>query len=91
MSVETDLYVEFPDDAHTCSSRPGLDPGVWPKNVDIRGHFQLVGDNGRSLSVLDLGGVIQVAGIDVTNSGHLDEMATRLTKLANRLRERIAA
>ena len=88
MTAAADLCVEFPDDAHTYTTRPGLDPGVWPKNVDIRGHFQLVGDNDRSLSVLDLGGVIQVAGIDVTNPDHLDEMAARLTGIAARLRER---
>jgi hypothetical protein len=88
VTVDLDLHTEFPDGTHTNTTTPGLTPGVWPKTVDIRGHFQLVGTDGRSLSVLDLGGMVQVAGIDVTNPDHLDEMAARLVGIANRLRGR---
>lgn len=77
--------------AHTYDARDGLEAGVWPERVDIRGHFQLVGTNKRSLCLVDLGGLIEVAGVHVHNPDHLDEMAARLTHLATRLRERTAS
>lgn len=78
-------------EAHTYDSPGGLEAGVWPERVDIRGHFQLVGANRRALVVGDMGGLIDIGGVHVYDPDHLDEMAARLTRLATRLRERTAA
>jgi hypothetical protein len=73
------------DDLHT-DVEHRFSPGVYPS--DPQGHTLLVGDNERSLTVVDLGGVIQVGGVDVTNPDHLDQLADRLRQRANRMRER---
>jgi hypothetical protein len=75
----------LPDTSHT-EVETRLNPGVYPS--DPQGHTILVGDNQRSLTVVDLGGVIQVGGVDVTNPDHLDQLADRIRQRANRMRER---
>lgn len=81
--MSTDVTIA--DDAHTYEERR-LGPGVYPSA--IRGHALLVGTNQRSLTVVDLGGVIQVAGIDVTDPDHLGTFADHLRHVAGRLRNR---
>jgi hypothetical protein len=73
------------DDAHT-SPEHRLDPGVYISHGP--GHALLVGTNQRNLVVVDLGGVIQVAGIDVTNPDHLDAFAEYFQRLAMTFRTR---
>lgn len=72
------------DDSHT-HTETRLNPGVYPS--DPQGHTILVGTNERSLTVIDLGGVVQVGGIDVTSPDHLDALAARLHQAAGRLRQ----
>lgn len=64
-----------------------LNPGIY-LNDPRSGHAYLVGTNNRSLTVLDLGGVISVAGLDIRDPDHLDRLADRLHLLADRLRTR---
>lgn len=73
------------DDSHT-HVELRLSPGVYPATPDD--HTLLVGDNQRSLTVIDLGGVIQIGGVDVTNPDHLDALADRLRQRATCMRER---
>lgn len=63
-----------------------LNPGIYPS--DPQGHTLLVGTNNRAMTVLDLGGVAQVAGLDIRDPDHLDCLADRLRELADRLRNR---
>lgn len=63
-----------------------LTPGVYPS--DPQGHTLLVGTNNRAMTVLDLGGVAQVAGLDISDPDHLDGLAARLHELADRMRAR---
>lgn len=79
-----------PGDNHTYAS-DRLTPGVWPKKIDIRGHFQIVGTNKRAITIGDLGGVIDFGGINVDDPAVLDEAAARLRVLADRLRQRQAS
>lgn len=70
-------------------ANPNLGPGVWPDRRDLLPrHFQLVGDNPRALVVSDMGGLISVGGVEVTNPQHLEEFALRLSALAAVYRER---
>ncbi|MFY1686389.1 hypothetical protein [Plantactinospora sp. WMMB782] len=71
------------DDSHTREEHR-LDPGVYPS----KGHVLLVGTNERNLTVIDLGGVIQVGGIDVTDPDHLDALAEYFQRLAVTFRAR---
>lgn len=79
------VYLEPP---HTWAATLGA--GIWPKKVDIRGHYQIIGDNARSLVVSDMGGLIDIGGIHVTNPDDLDEAADRLHGLAEKMRTRAA-
>lgn len=71
------------DGSHT-SEETHLDPGVYTS----KGHALLVGTNQRNLAVVDLGGVIEVAGIDITNPDHLDAFAEYVQRLAATFRAR---
>jgi len=73
------------DSAHTYDGTR-LDPGVYLSPG--YGHAQLVGVNQRSLVVVDLGGVVQVAGVDVTDPEHLDAFAEYFQRLAVAFRAR---
>lgn len=77
------LAAHIADDAHT-QIEQRLDPGVTLS----KGHALLVGTNQRNLVVLDLGGVIQVAGIDVTDPDHLDALGDHFRDLGRKMRER---
>lgn len=79
------MIADLHDDSHTYVEHR-LTPGVYPS--DPQGHTILVGDNQRSLTVVDLHGVIQVGGVDVTHPDHLDLLADRLRQCANRMRDR---
>ena len=63
-----------------------LDPGIYLS--DPQGHTLLVGTNDRSLTLLDMGGLASVAGLDVRDPDLLDRFADRLHQLADRLRAR---
>ncbi len=80
-------------EAHIAIAPAGLDAGVWPKAIPNVGpnHFQIIGVNRRNLVVCDLGGVISVGGVEVTDPDHLDEFAARIAHLATVYRERTAA
>ncbi|RKR92649.1 hypothetical protein BDK92_7091 [Micromonospora pisi] len=82
---DDDLSALAAANMHTDDSR-GLAPGVYLS--DPQGHAQLVGTNDRAVIVVDLGGVIQVGGINVEDADHLERFAARLTELAARLRKR---
>lgn len=73
------------DDSHTREEHR-LNPGVYLSN----GHALLVGTNQRNLVVVDLGGVIQVAGIDVTDPDHLDVLGDYFRELGRTMRKRRA-
>lgn len=75
------------DTSHT-DTETRLNPGVYPS--DPQGHTLLVGDNQRALTVVNLGGVIQVGGVDVTDPDHLDALADRLRLVAAQRRAHIA-
>lgn len=72
---------------HRATSR---EPGVYL--YDPQGHALLVGSDPtgevRTLVVLDLDGVVSVAGVEVRDPDHLDRMAERLHTNADRLRRR---
>lgn len=72
------------DDAWTNPS--DLDPRLYLS--DPQGHALLVGTNGRALTVLDMGGLVDVASVHVTSPEGLEQMAERLRMLADRLRRR---
>ena len=72
------------------TANPNLGPGVWPRRGLLPRHFQIVGDNPRALLVCDMGGLIDIGGVHVTDPDHLDEMADRLHELAGVMRERNA-
>jgi hypothetical protein len=75
--------------AFTSDARPGLAPGVWPKPRDLLPrHFQIVGENHRTLVVSDMHGLIDLGGVHVKDPDHLDEMADRLHGLADEMRAR---
>lgn len=73
----------LPDTSHTTVEHR-TSPGVYPS--DPQGHTLLVGVNQRALTVVNLGGVVQVGGVDVTDPDHLDLLADRLRQLAARKR-----
>ncbi len=79
------LIANHSDDSHSYDE-PRLSPGVYPS--DPQGHTLLVGENSRSLTILDLGGVIQVGGLDIREPDHLDGLAARLHQAAERMRAR---
>ncbi|MBM0257361.1 hypothetical protein [Micromonospora sp. 4G55] len=79
------LAAQLGDNSFT-TSESRLAPGVYPS--DPQGHTLLVGTNNRAMTVLDLGGVVQVAGLDITDPHHLDVLADRLHELADRMRAR---
>jgi hypothetical protein len=82
-------HTEMTSDAFDFIDRAQLEPGVWPKSPDLLPrHFQLIGLNRRALVVGDMGGLIEVAGVHVTDPDHLEEMASRLAALAGVLRRR---
>ena len=83
IDAEGVLAAHLADDSHT-SEELRLDPGVYLS----RGHALLVGTNQRNLVVVDLGGVIEVAGIDVTDPDHLDAFAEYFQRLAATFRAR---
>jgi hypothetical protein len=71
-------------EAFTGPDRTGLDPGVWPKPRGLLPrHFQVIGVNRRTLVVSDMGGFIELGGVQVTDPDHLDEIADRLHELAD--------
>jgi hypothetical protein len=74
-------------DNHTYAN-DRLAPGVWPKNVDRRGHFQIVGTNRRSIVVSDMHGLIDIGGVHVDDPQVLAEAARRLMLLAQRMADR---
>jgi hypothetical protein len=66
-----------------------LDPGLYPS--DPQGHTQLVGQTTswgevRSLAVLDMGGVVTIAGVEVRDPDVLDRLAERLHQNAASMR-----
>jgi hypothetical protein len=71
------------DDAHT-NVETHHAPGVYLS----KGHALLVGDNQRNLVVVDLGGVIQVAGIDVADPDHLDALSGYFREVGQKMRSR---
>lgn len=75
------------DDAHT--EPTNRRPGVYLS--DPHGHALVVGTNGRALTVLDTGGVVEIAGVHVTSAEPLEQLADRLVMLAGRMRSRAAA
>ena len=83
IDAQGNLAAALADNSHT-SEELRLDPGVYLS----RGHALLVGTNERNLVVVDLGGVIEVAGIDVTDPGHLDAFADYFQRLAATFRAR---
>jgi hypothetical protein len=83
IDAQGNLRADLADDSHT-SQELDLDPGVYLN----RGHALLVGTNQRNLVVVDLGGVIEVAGIDVTDPDHLDAFADYFQRLAATFRAR---
>lgn len=72
-------------DSHTYVNARLL-AGCYP--TDPQGHTLLVGRNARSLVVADMGGCINVGGVQVVDPAHLDALADRLRMNAARLRER---
>lgn len=83
--IDADGTAHIADDSHTRDERR-LDPGVYLSPG--YGHALLVGINQRNLTVLDLGGVIQVGGINVTDPDHLDEFAAYWAEIAATFRAR---
>lgn len=78
-------------EAFTGAANPNLGPGVWPQKGDLLPrHFQIVGTNPRALVVEDAGGFIDLGGVHVYDPDHLDEVAERLHRLADVMRERSA-
>jgi hypothetical protein len=75
------------DTAFTSPRRESRSPGLYLS--DPQGHALLV-DERRELMVVDLGGVVQIGGIDVRDPDVLNRLGERLCMLAGRLRERIA-
>lgn len=73
------------DSAHTTASG-NLGPGVYLS--DPQGHALLVGDNGRILTVLDMGGLVSIGGIETADPEVVERLAERLHWLAARMRER---
>ena len=83
IDAQGNLTAALADNSHT-SEELRLDPGVYLS----RGHALLVGTNQRNLVVVDLGGVIEAAGIDVTDPDHLDAFAEYVQHLAATFRAR---
>lgn len=68
-------------EAHTRPRPAGLAPGIY---IDPTcGHVTIAGDT-RTAAVLDLSGVVQIAGIDVTDWVGLDQLGRHLVSLASR-------
>lgn len=70
-----------------------LAPGLYPS--DPQGHTLVVGQTTshgdvRSFGVVDLGGVITVAGVEITDPDLLDQLADRLHANAASLRHQQA-
>ncbi len=85
IATEWSIADRIADDSHT-SDEANLDPGVYLSPG--YGHAVLVGTNQRRLAVLDLGGVIQVAGINVSDPDHLDAFAAYWADIAAVFRAR---
>lgn len=85
IAADGTLAAHIADDSHT-NAEHRLNPGVHLSN----GHAILVGTNERNLVVVDLGGVIQVAGIDVTDPDHLEDLGDYFLQLGHKMRERRA-
>lgn len=83
IAADGTLAAHLADDSHT-SDEHHHNPGVHLSN----GHALLVGTNQRNLVVVDLGGVIQVAGIDVTDPDHLDALGNYFRDLGQKMRKR---
>ena len=82
---------EMTADAWDYIDRTQLDPGVWPARRDLLPrHYQIIGTNRRALVVADMGGLIELAGVHVTDPDHLDDFADRLKALAEVFRQRQA-
>lgn len=76
------------NEAFTADNRTGLGAGVWPeKRGLLPRHFQIIGVNNRTLVVSDMGGCIELGGVQVQDPDHLDEIADRLHELADALRK----
>lgn len=86
IDAQGNLAAHIADNSHT-SEETRLAPGVYLS----KGHALLVGTNERNLVVVDLGGVIEVAGIDVTDPDHLDAFADYFQRLAATFRARTGA
>jgi hypothetical protein len=77
--TETDIY----DQGFSREEASGSQPRFFVSN----GHAFL--SNGtRSLTVVDLGGVINIAGVDVSDPSHLRGLAAHLMDRADRLEAR---
>lgn len=85
IAADGTLAAHLADDSHTYQETR-LDPGVYLSRG--HGHAQLVGVNQRSLVVADLGGVIQIAGIDVADPEHLAVLGDYFQRLAVAFRAR---
>lgn len=83
IATDGTLADHIADDAHT-NEEHRRDPGVHLS----KGHALLVGTNKRNLVVVDLGGAIQVAGIDVTDPDHLDALGQYFAGLGQKMRQR---
>lgn len=79
------LAAHLGDDAHTLHEKRA-EPGVY--RFDPQGHTLLVGTNDRALVVLDMGGMAQIAGVDVWDPDHLRQFADRVRMVADRLARR---
>ena len=58
-------------------------PGFYPS----KGHCQIT-DGAKSVVVLDMGGVVSIAGVNVTDPDALRTFGEHVVMLAGRLRER---
>ena len=70
-----------------------LEPGIYPS--DPQGHTVLVGQvtswgERRSISIANLGGVISIGGVEVTDPDVLNQLADRLHANAATLRHQQA-
>lgn len=61
--------------------------GSQPRFFVSKGHAFLSNDT-RSMTVMDLGGVINVAGVDVSDPAHLRGLAAHLLDRADRMEAR---
>jgi hypothetical protein len=83
IDTQGNLTAGLADDSHT-NEEHRRNPGVYLS----KGHALLVGTNQRNLVVVDLGGAIQVAGVDVTDPDHLDALADYFRQCGQKMRER---